>query len=173
MQRQGRRSGSCPQTQSPSPRTWYLVSIGYALCTMHRVVIEAFACASRRVRSCMCCKSGLCPPIQNAKPRVNSVMLAVPSDKRASHLMMKKCTAHCTSNRESDCAHVQGYCSTSSNGGPTRLSESISTPRGFSLVAERRLPTTPTMVGQEVNKKWDLLSRHLEDTRHETCYANL
>lgn len=56
-------------------------------------------------------------------------------------------------------------CSTSSNGGPTRLSESISTPRGFSLVAEGRLPTTPTMVGQEVNKHVEPPYLH-EDTRN-------
>ena len=77
----------------PGNLVW--VRIGYAVCTMQCAVIErlAFACASRRVRTCMRCKSACCPPIRCAKPRANSVTLAVPSDKRASHLMMKKCTA--------------------------------------------------------------------------------
>ena len=152
------------------------MSIGYALCTMHRVVIEAFACASRRVRTCMRCKSGRCPPIRCAKPRVNSVIPAVPSDKRASHLMMKKCTAQ--SHKQSrvgmcPCTRVLTTVAPHRTAAPRDCPKAFEPPHEvLVLVPEGRQPTTPTMVGQEVNKKWDLLSRHLEDTRHETCYAN-
>ena len=80
----------------PGNLVW--VRIGYAVGTMQCAVIErlAFACASRRVRSCMRCKSRRCPPMHSAKPRVNSVICVILSDKdgKSSHDEKMNCESH-------------------------------------------------------------------------------